>query len=339
MSEIERKLASIRTIKEITPISGADFIELIKIDGWQCVSKKGQFQIGDKCIYFEIDSFLPETEEYEFLRKSCFKNHEILGPGFRIKTIRLKNNLSQGLVLPIPDEYKSLPIGTDLTESLNIKKYIPPYTFDEGEVKGVFPGFISKTDEIRIQNFNNEELEEIFNLGKNWIITEKLEGTSVTVFITKDEYGVCGRTLQLNENGEGTIVKFMKTNNMEDKLKTLKKHLAFQGEFIGPKIQKNYYNLKDFEFRVFNIFNIDDHNYLDWDDVVSICKDLDIKTVPEVCRMIISSEFQDYNSLLKLAEGKSILNSDREREGIVIKLPNNYKSFKVINNKYLLNEK
>ena len=66
---MERKLASIRKVLTTKPIEGADAIELAVVDGWQTVIKKGEFQVGDLCVYFEIDSFLPIREEFEFLRK------------------------------------------------------------------------------------------------------------------------------------------------------------------------------------------------------------------------------------------------------------------------------
>src|ERR1700704_851436 len=97
---IKRKLASIRKIASVDPIEGADNIELVHVDGWQCISKKGDFKPGDLCVYFEIDSFLPIRPQFEFLRKSSYKK---MGDkeGFRLKTIRLRGKLSQGLALNI----------------------------------------------------------------------------------------------------------------------------------------------------------------------------------------------------------------------------------------------
>lgn len=161
MGEFKRKLASIRKISEVLSIEGADNIELVKVDGWNCVTKKDEFQVGDLCIYFEIDSFLPILPELEFLRKSSYK--KMCGKeGFRLKTIRLRGQLSQGLVLKFDsffnnEEYKEFIfinfvllakdskilgenlsfntrinfileniIGLDCTEILGIEKYDPP---------------------------------------------------------------------------------------------------------------------------------------------------------------------------------------------------------------------
>lgn len=173
---MERKLATIQRIREIRPIEGADAIELAIINNWQVVvAKNVGHKVGDCVVYCEIDSFLPVREEFEFLRKSSFKK---MGDqeGFRLKTIRLRGQISQGLVLPIsvlegPDEMKigiskqpwgdqlqlgpydnALVIeeGADVSEMLGIVKYEPPIPAQlAGKVKGYFPSFIRKTDEER----------------------------------------------------------------------------------------------------------------------------------------------------------------------------------------------
>ena len=139
MAEVNRKLASIRKIGSVSPVEGADNIELVHVDGWQCISKKGDFKEGDFCVYFEIDSFLPIRPEFEFLRKSSYRK---MGgkEGFRLKTIRLRGQLSQGLAMPI-QLFKELPYegyelfkeddhgygnGYDVTETLGVTKYEPP---------------------------------------------------------------------------------------------------------------------------------------------------------------------------------------------------------------------
>lgn len=141
-----RKLASIRIIKDLLPIEGADRIELAVVDGWRVIVKKGEFEVGQKCIYCEIDSFLPEKEEYEFLRKSSFKTHNDGTKGFRLRSIKLRGVISQGLLLP----YTTGEVGDDLTESLGIKLFEAPVPAClQGDVRGMFPGFIKKTDEER----------------------------------------------------------------------------------------------------------------------------------------------------------------------------------------------
>ena len=163
-----RKLATIRKVADVEPIPGADSIECLTVDGWKLVSGKDNFKVGDLCIYFEIDSFLPVREEFEFLRKNGFKSTKNLGDGFRLKTIRLRGQISQGLSLPLADffsqdkkgwyyisEGENLYIdeGSDVTEYLGVKKYEKPIPANMmGRAKGNFPIFIHKTDQERLQN-------------------------------------------------------------------------------------------------------------------------------------------------------------------------------------------
>jgi RNA ligase (TIGR02306 family) len=97
---MERKLASIQEIISVEDIPGADNIQVATVKGWKLVVKRDEFKAGDKAIYFEIDSFLPIKDEFEFLRKSSFKRMGDL-EGFRLKTIKLRGQVSQGLLLPV----------------------------------------------------------------------------------------------------------------------------------------------------------------------------------------------------------------------------------------------
>lgn len=96
-----RKLASIQYIHDVTPIEGADRIELAHVLGWQCVVNKGQFKPGDLGVYFEIDSFLPVRPEFEFMRSSSYKNSDLMGEGFHLRTMKFRGQISQGLLMPI----------------------------------------------------------------------------------------------------------------------------------------------------------------------------------------------------------------------------------------------
>jgi RNA ligase (TIGR02306 family) len=192
---MERKLASIRKIKELRSIKGADLIELVIVDGWQCVTKKGEFAVGDLGVYFEIDSFLPMEPEFKFLEKSCTKKMEN-EVGLRLKTIRLRGELSQGLMLP----YKAVKrffvennnedlfkLGEDVTELLGVKKYEAPIPAQlSGQVKGAFPSFIKKTDQERIQNLfdsyskkysdnNDKIIKELESQNTNGEYTERIK--------------------------------------------------------------------------------------------------------------------------------------------------------------------
>ena len=158
---MERKLASVRKISDLSPIEGADKIEVATIDGWKVVvAKDVGHKVGDLVIYCEIDSFLPIKPEFEFLRKSSYKKMVDGREGFRLKTIKLRGQVSQGLILPLSlIEYTNVnfEIGMDVTLMLGINKYDPPIPAElAGKVKGLFPSFIPKTDEERVQNLSKE---------------------------------------------------------------------------------------------------------------------------------------------------------------------------------------
>jgi RNA ligase (TIGR02306 family) len=178
-----RKLASIQEIKEIKPIKDADAIELIVIGGWQCVSKKGEFKQGDKCVYFEVDSFLPLETRYEFLRKSSYRNNEHMGEGLRVKTMTMRGELSQGLAMPLNlfPEIQNPENGADMTNLLKVRKWqMPEVVGTAGIEKGNKPFDIPTTDETRVQS-----MPEFIAAFKNlpYYISTKMDGTSCTVYI------------------------------------------------------------------------------------------------------------------------------------------------------------
>lgn len=148
-----RKLASIQRIWKVEPIEGADHIELAHVLGWQCVVNKGQFQPMDTAVYFEIDSFLPIRDEFEFLRTSSYKKTDIMGEGFRLRTLRFRGQISQGLLLPtslFPEIPKDANVGTDVTELLGVRKWeIEERATTGGTVIGALPYSMSK-DAIKI---------------------------------------------------------------------------------------------------------------------------------------------------------------------------------------------
>jgi len=347
---MERKLSTIRKINEIKPIEGADMIELAIVDGWQCVVKKGEFKPGDLGIYFEIDSYLPIEERYEFLRKSSYKKipDQLKGQraeGFRLKTVKLRGQISQGLMLPIDifPELKTTPVGSDVTESLNVELYEPPVPANlAGQVRGKLPGFLKKTDEERIQN-----LPEYFSEYKNMSFecTEKIDGSSMTVYFTRDDQGVCSRNLNLLEDEANTLWKISNQLELHKLLKELNKNLALQGEIAGEGIQKNPLKIKGQHFFLFNIWDIEKREHLSpperMDTFQFFERRVSIKHVPVISPGIkIFEKYKTMPELLDLAIGQSVINKDIQREGIIFKslesIGREIISFKVISNKYLL---
>jgi RNA ligase (TIGR02306 family) len=344
---MERKLATVRKIADIQKIEGADMIELAIVDGWKVVvAKNVGHKVGDMVIYCEIDSFLPIKEEFEFLRKSSYKK---MGDqeGFRLKTIKLRGQVSQGLILPISvlnpegtNIYVDPFEGLDVTDMLGIIKYEPPIPADlAGKVKGLFPSFIRKTDEERVQNLASEyELYRTQNkLGMKFYVTEKLDGSSATFFFKDGVFGVCSRNLELIETEGNTFWKVARELKLEELLGTLENNICLQGELVGEGIQGNPYKLKGQTVRFFNAFNIDTQEYLGLTEFVTLVNGMKLETVP-----VLDTNFtlpETIEEMLKVAEDKSILNPSFDREGIVIRSADRTISFKAISNKFLLNEK
>lgn len=342
---MDRKLASIRKISDIQPIEGADMIELVIVDGWKVVvAKNVGHKVGDLVIYCEIDSFLPIREEFEFLRKSSYKKMADGTEGFRLRTIKLRGQVSQGLILPIsvlnPTDtniYVEPFEGLDVTEMLEIVKYEPPIPAElAGKVKGLFPSFLRKTDEERIQNLTSE-YEGWKNSAKRFYVTEKLDGSSATFYFKDGEFGVCSRNLELLETEGNTFWKVARQLKLEEWLGTHETNYSIQGELIGEGIQGNPYNIKGQTVGFFNAFNIDTQEYLGLEEFESLISSMGLKSVPILDREFILPHTID--ELLKYADSKSILNSDFDREGVVIRSVDRKISFKVISNRFLLNEK
>lgn len=331
---MERKLATIARINDINPIEGADAIEVATVRGWKVVVKKGEYNVGDLCIYCEIDSILPEKEEFEFLRNSKF----------RIRTVRLRGQVSQGICFPVSIlETTNLNEGDDVTELIGVTKYEPPIPANlAGKMKGYFPSHSVKTDEERIQNLT-VELPELSKYV--YFATEKLDGSSVTYYLKDNVFGVCSRNLDLIETDDNTFWKVARQEKIEEKMREFAKansitNFNLQGEVIGEGIQKNKYKLKGQTVRFFRSFNIDNFEFFAYEDFISMIKEMGLITVPIVEIDVVIPDTVD--DLLAFAEGKSALNKNTEREGIVFVSSggtNGRISFKVISNKFLLKNK
>jgi RNA ligase (TIGR02306 family) len=341
---MERKLATVRIITDIKPIEGADMIELATVGGWNVVvAKNVGHKIGDKVVYCEIDSFLPIREEFEFLRKSSYKKMDDQ-EGFRLKTIRLRGQLSQGLILPISvvpiaqfATGHDLPEGLDVTEMLGIVKYEPPIPAElSGKVKGGFPSFLRKTDEERIQNLVKEYEEYKLTSQHQFYMTEKLDGSSATFYMNDGVFGVCSRNLELLETEGNTFWKVARELDLENKLKD-KGNICLQGELIGEGIQGNPYKIKGQTVHFFNGFDIDTQTRMNINDFLILLDDLELLSVPVLDVAFLLPDTVE--GMLKLAEDKSRLNKLTEREGVVVRSLDNTISFKAISNKFLLSEK
>ncbi len=306
---LERKLASIQRVAEVLTHPNADTLEIVRVLGWKLCAKKGEFKAGDMCVYCEVDSLMPERPEFEFLRSK----------GFRIRTVRLRGEVSQGIAFSFHneafDKLRGFKEGADVTAEIGVVKYEPTLHLGlGGEIKGVFPSFLKKTDETRIQAF--PRLLERYN-GERFYVTEKLDGTSMTVYFNAGEFGVCGRNYELRDEPGNALWAKAKELKLPEKMAAYGKNIAIQGELIGPGIQGNKYKLTQKEFRPFNAIDIDTSKRIDAIELFNLCDRFDLEEVPLLQFNFILNHTID--GLVESAGGKSKLNAETDREGIVIR--------------------
>lgn len=365
-----RKLATIRTISALNPIEGADAIVCAQVDGWECVVKKDEFKVGDKCVYIEIDSIVPASNKvFEFLESRKY----------RVRTIKLKGQVSQGLCLPIdlfPNIMKK-KVDTDVTDDLGIVKYDPQAQKERQEsgkkdsfivkflmrykwfrairrhlsdsTKGFPSHIVSKTDEERIQNMTSILRN---NAGVLVSATEKLDGQSYTAtlrkrkhrlpFTSKYEFVIASRNLRIGLSQKNTT--YIDVTNKYGIYDILVRNIgnydsiAIQGEICGPTIQGNKYKLDSNDLFIFRIkFNKDsEQTFMSQKSVVKFAEENKLKAVPFLGEFKLPETVQE---LVDLSSSEtSRLTKDVIREGIVIReAKDNYGfSFKVINPKFLL---
>lgn len=341
-----RKLASIQRVWDVLPIEGADRIELIKVEGWQCVANKGQFNKGDLCVYFEIDSFLPVVPAFEFLRPSSYKKTDIMGEGFKLKSMRFKGQISQGLALPVNSfaTLDDLPVGTDVTNLLGVKKWeVEERATTGGTVIGELPYDVPHTDETRVQS--NPELIQAF-AGLPYYISTKMDGSSHSVSVDESGFHVCGHNFEYKDDGTSSFYEFVKKHDIESHVVKFAKDnnlktFTIQGEFCAPGIQRNRLRLKQPEWYVFTIRV--NGNRVGLETMTTMCLALNLKTVPiEEIGEDLPSKYPTVEALLERADGD--YPNGGKKEGIVIRTVDPIYneticgplSMKIVSNKYLL---
>jgi hypothetical protein len=368
----ERKLATIRQVKEIRPIENADKIEVAVVDGWEVVVRKDDnIKPNDLVCFIEIDSCLPPLPCYEFLSNR----------NYRIKTIKLRKQISQGLIIPlfydgdadgwILDTKYSLRKypewvreGEDVTKLLGVTKYIKPserecysstpkkkhwwlhkyltrfqwYRILTHSRSKSFPDFIPKTDEERVQNcpWVLKDKEGIY------YTSEKIDGQSATYFYRKKGwhkwFGICSRAVLKFEHDNSNWSQAAKQLKIKERLEQIGKNIAIQGELLHQRVQGNKYNVNDCELYLFDVWDINKQQYYLYDEFIKFCKLYNFKHVP-----ILNDQYKLPDTVKELIEdskGKSQLLPIQEREGIVVRTVSGRRvSFKAINPIYLLSEK
>lgn len=324
-------LATIQTIKDVRKHPNADALDIVKVLGWEVVTKREEFKIGDLCIYICIDTIVPENPEFEFLRNKHF----------RIKPIRLRKEYSNGICFPLnilPSDFQIVD-GADVTSVIGVKKYEKPVPTElAGIAAGHIPGFLIITDEDNLRS-NPEAVPEMY--GRPYYITRKEDGSSGTYFIRNNSFGVCSRRIHLKESETNGFWRMARKYDIENVLKLAfpDNDIAVQGEVVGPGIQNNRLGLKELEFRLFNLFDINNRSYLDYNRIVEFTNKYSIPMVPLIGE---GSAFgYSLEELVELAKAQNYPTGG-PAEGIVIRPKESFysnvlkKSWsgKVINDRY-----
>lgn len=351
-------LASVQKVLKLTPIIGADMIETATVLGWEVVVKKGEYKVGDLCAYIQIDTVVPELPEYDFLRERKY----------RVRTIRLRKQISQGLIVPLPSgKWKE---GDDITDVLGIKKYEKPdsnperyekprmpkkwykkwyYIFKYNFLFKLFPmlqkksrspfpkHLVSITDEERIQNIP-QVLEQY--KGKLFVVSYKLDGSSITIIhskvLGKSKFRICSRRFELHDK-KNDWYRVFKDTGFDNEVLKLVNHFStndiiVQGEAIG-KFNGNHHNLQREQIRLFNIYV--SGKRLNQKEFLKVCLANNIPHCPLYKEVTLNHTLPE---ILKESEIKDILNPVADVEGLVWRCIDDNMSFKVINNNYLVKE-
>lgn len=354
-------LASIQKIIKLTPIEGADKIETATVLGWEIVVKKGEYKLGDLCSYIQIDTVVPELPEYEFLRERKF----------RVRTIKLRKQISQGLIVPLPiacNNSSKWKEGDDITELLGVKKYEKPdnnperyekprmpkvwykkwiYLFKYNILFKMFPKLqklsrspfpkhlVSITDEERIQNIPQVLTQYS---GKEFIVSYKLDGSSITIIhskvLGKSKFRICSRRFELHDKKNDWHKVFIDTDFSYEISKLVSyfktDDIIVQGEAVG-KFNGNHHNLQKEQIRLFNIYV--NGKRLNQKEFMEVCRANNIPHCPLYKQITLNHTLPE---ILQESEIKDLLNPNVDAEGLVWRCVEDNFSFKVINNKFLL---
>lgn len=343
-------MAWVAKIDEIKPIPEADKIAAYRVGGWWVVDKKDAYNIGDPCVYVSIDSWVPH-DLAPFLSKNEEPKEYNGVKGERLRTVRLKKQISQGLLLPVNvcwtkvDLFKynkfdwqsdwsiDQVMGMDYTEALGIQKWEAPIPASlSGQVRGAFPSCVPKTDQERVANLTSEWDEYRTYVYE---ISEKCEGTSCTMVLIDGDFHVCSRNLSLYKDENTIYWKVALKNDIENKLRNFGyDNIAIQAEVLGPGIQNNIYGMSDHDIYVFDVYDIKSGTYYASENRIEFCKQLKINHVPILSIEGITNK--TIEDIILMADGVSQLNKNVRREGIVFKSISSPHHFKSVSAQYLL---
>ena len=336
----KRKLASVQKITSITPLETKNKVQKATLLGWNVLVEANKYNEGEKVIYFEADALLPAKKNWT---KGIKPKNLVINSSKQYKNVFHGAIMKLDTLLKVENfnlKLEDLNEGFDLTEIMEITKYEqdPEIALKEQEKK--FPSdIIEKSDEIRLQS--NPKYLEMFE-GKEFYSTLKYDGSSGTFLIHPEtkKFMVCSRNQNIDINEKKNIYWDVANKyDIKTKLEKFEGKYAIQGEIYGPKINKNRLEQKDINIAIFTIKNIKDNYYVDFKELVQVCKDMDLPMVEVVEEGIF--KYKTVEEMVAKSKG-FYPNTNYPREGLVYRLKENWNkdkiraSFKVINDHYLV---
>jgi RNA ligase (TIGR02306 family) len=318
-------LASIEVVTDVQPIEGADKIEAASVLGYKTVIKKGELKTGDWCVFHNPDTIIDvNNPAYAFLNGDA-----------RLRVRKFKKQVSQGLALPLTVLFKDVQgtLGgagwtyntgdpanpgylskgqdvTDLIKAIKYEKTLPVSML--GVAKGNFPAFLVKTDENNLRS-NPKVLKELTE--QFCYITQKIDGCSATFYYNDGQFGACSRNMDLKDTETSIYWKIARQYNLDSILSKTGKNLAIQGEIYGEGIQGNKLKVTGNKLALFNLFDIDQHKYADYDELTEFCK----KTGLPIVETIWAGAFRfSLAELIEMANKQEYM-AGVPAEGIVIR--------------------
>jgi RNA ligase (TIGR02306 family) len=308
-------LAVVSTIEAIRPIVGKDRIVMATVENYNSIVPKDAYKVGDEVVYVFYDSILPEgNPDFEFLRPRCYSAKL---EGFRIRPMKIGEEISEGLVLPISvlPTGKNYKKGDIVSDDLKIRAYEPAEVATPSEVIGTYPTAIPKSDE--------ENIEKVFENYPQWkeiefYVTEKIDGTAATWFYNAkdDAFRIFSHGWEVGESG--VWFDAARNENLKEKMASYCEahgldNLVMQGEVVGPFVQKNLYKVSKASFYIYGMMTSEGRRY-PFEVMKAACEEMGIRMVPLIREHAHMPDTLD--ALLKDCDGRST-QSDVPREGLV----------------------
>lgn len=324
------KIATVERINSVRHHPNADRLDLVSILGYQCVTPRDSFLPGQLVIFIQPDSVLPNDQEWA---QSYLKYARP-----RVRAIKIRDEWSEGLIIPLTDSEKHLKEGDDIAEQLGIKHFEPAIIQDPTSIIGPLPFSIPKTDEERVENVQD-------NLPWNELVdvTKKIDGTSCSVYYSheKKQFGVCGRNCEYDLTKSNNFTHIVSKYSLKECLTNFcdqnQISLVLRGELYGGGIQNkphNPYSTQPLQWAMFSVylFHIDNNNSGRYarrktDDLLYSIRLADHLKLPHV--PVIESQVPFTQEIIDKYSSKVDITFG---EGVVIQ--HNHGSFKIINKKY-----